>query len=530
MDWFEAISENFMDSGGRPLKILEKVRSRYPVALHGTSLSIGSADPLRPEYLKRLKALVDRIDPFIVSDHLCWTSVEGEELHDLLPLPMTEEAVKHVADRVKQVQDLLGRKILLENVSTYVTYKHSSMPEWEFLTEIAKRSGCGILLDLNNVFVNAFNHKFDAKEYLRNIPADKVGQFHLAGHTDMGKFLFDTHTGNVIDPVWDLYREALRLYGKVPTLIEWDADVPEWNILSAEASRAREIYNEIKTLYPEPETCRLILTSETKAGSSSSVGDFQKRMKSWIQPEKQKLDCELNPQAGDPGAERLSVYSDGYLSRIHDALLEAYETINKVIGHSRFHAMTQAYAARYASKHYNLSRAGENLPVFLKSYEPLNEWPFLPQLAEFEWKVTAAFHAFDQKPFDMSALADITVEDWERSVMTFQPSMQLMKSDWPLLDIWSARKKPVEEIKIDMIGRPQSILIFRRDTELHMRLLQPAEYQLLGEIQKGVPLGEAIEKIALAEEESHLIQEWFQFWAAAGLIMRCEIPGRPVLK
>jgi hypothetical protein len=231
-----------MDSGGRPLYVLEEVRKRYPVALHGVSLSIGSVDPLNQDYLARLKRLVERIDPAIVSDHLCWTGVDGENLHDLLPLPFTEEAMKHIVSRVNQVQDFLGRPILLENVSSYITYKHSVMPEWEFLSGVAKQSGCGILLDVNNVYVNAFNHNFDPYEFLRSIPAEYVGQFHLAGHTDMGKFLFDTHSMPVVKPVWDLYREAIERFGQVATLVEWDENVPEFPVLMEELVRAKEIY------------------------------------------------------------------------------------------------------------------------------------------------------------------------------------------------------------------------------------------------------------------------------------------------
>ena len=254
MDWFEAISENFMDSGGRPLRVLEAVRRRYPVALHGVSLSIGSADPLDPRYLERLKALADRIEPAIVSDHLCWTGVEGEQLHDLLPLPFTEEAVRHVAGRVQRVQERLGRRMLLENVSTYVTYTHSTMPEWEFLTAVAERAGCGILLDLNNVYVNAYNHQFDPSEYLRRIPGELVGQFHLAGHTDMGGYLFDTHSRQVSDQVWALYREALTLWGPVTTLIEWDEDIPPFARLAEEADRSRAIYVQVLGGQPAAET------------------------------------------------------------------------------------------------------------------------------------------------------------------------------------------------------------------------------------------------------------------------------------
>jgi uncharacterized protein (UPF0276 family) len=245
VDWFEAISENFMDSGGRPLEVLEAVRRRYPVALHGVSLSIGSVDPLDEGYLKRLKALADRIDPTIVSDHLCWTRVDGEQLHDLLPLPLTEEAIRHVARRIDQVQHALGRRILLENVSTYVTYRHSAMPEWEFLAEVAERSGCGILLDLNNVYVNAFNHRFEPSDYLEHLPGELVGQFHLAGHTDCGAYLFDTHSKPVVDAVWQLYQDALARWGPVSTLIEWDEDIPPFERLQQEAETARSIYVQV---------------------------------------------------------------------------------------------------------------------------------------------------------------------------------------------------------------------------------------------------------------------------------------------
>jgi uncharacterized protein (UPF0276 family) len=244
MDWFEAISENFMDSGGRPLHVLEAVRHRYPVALHGVSLSIGTTDPLDLGYLGRLKALTGRIQPVSVSDHLCWAGVGGHSLHDLLPLPFTEEALRHVVERVQRVQEFLGRRILLENISTYVTFAHSEMPEWEFTAEVARRSGCGLLLDVNNVYVNAFNHQFDPLRYVAALPADSVQQIHLAGHTDMGSFLFDTHSAPVTDAVWQLYRAALRRFGRVPTVIEWDEGVPPFEVLAMEAATARAVQAE----------------------------------------------------------------------------------------------------------------------------------------------------------------------------------------------------------------------------------------------------------------------------------------------
>ena len=239
VDWFEAISENYMVAGGRPLAALERARALAPVVLHGVSLSIGSTDPLDDMYLGALQALVARVEPAWISDHLCWSGVDGRYAHDLLPLPYTEEALAHVVRRVLAVQERLGRQILLENVSSYLTYTHSTLAEWEFLGAVAERADCGLLLDVNNVYVSAVNHGFDAETYLAALPAERVGQIHLAGHTDMGAYLFDTHDGPVTEPVWDLYRRAVRRFGRVSTLVEWDDRIPALDVVRAEAERAR---------------------------------------------------------------------------------------------------------------------------------------------------------------------------------------------------------------------------------------------------------------------------------------------------
>lgn len=248
--FFEAISENFMVAGGRPLDVLTRVRERYPIVLHGVSLSIGSVDPLDEAYLDRLDALAKRFEPAWVSDHLCWTGVGGHQAHDLLPLPYTVQALDHVVGRVLRVQERLGRPIVLENVSSYVAYAHSAMPEWEFLAEVARRSGCGILLDINNIYVSSKNHRFDPRAYLQGVPKEAVRQFHLAGHSNKGTFLLDTHDHPVIDEVWDLYRDAVRRFGPVATLVEWDDRIPEFERLEQESIRARGIQEE--TLRPEP--------------------------------------------------------------------------------------------------------------------------------------------------------------------------------------------------------------------------------------------------------------------------------------
>ena len=241
VDWFEAITENYLVPGGSPLHYLERVRSEFPVVLHGVSLSIGGMDPLDATYLRDLKLLASRIEPLWISDHLCWTGVSGLNLHDLLPLPYTEEALRHVVGRVRRVQDYLGRRILLENVSSYLTYSTSEMSEWEFLAGIAEQADCHLLLDVNNIYVSSVNHRFDPLAYLAGVPANRVRQIHLAGHQDNGSHIIDTHDAPVAPEVWDLYGHAVRRFGDVATMIERDDNIPELEVLVAELDTARSI-------------------------------------------------------------------------------------------------------------------------------------------------------------------------------------------------------------------------------------------------------------------------------------------------
>lgn len=243
--WLEVHSENYFGAGGKPLKVLERIRADYPLSLHGVGLSVGSTDPLDQRHLTALKNLIRRFEPALVSEHLSWGSVDGRHLNDLLPLPYTEEALDHFSERVIAVQDVLGRQILIENPSSYLHYVESVIPEWEFLAEVAGRSGCGVLLDVNNIYVSARNHGFDASAYLRAIPLALVQEIHLAGFVvnrfDDGEILIDTHSQPVCPAVWALYRQAVQRFGPVPTLIEWDTDLPALAVLVAEAQQADAI-------------------------------------------------------------------------------------------------------------------------------------------------------------------------------------------------------------------------------------------------------------------------------------------------
>ena len=252
VDWFEILSENYMVPGGKPLHFLDRIRADYPVVMHGVSLSIGSTTSFDADYLRDLRKLADRIQPAWISDHLCWTGVHGQNIHDLLPLPYTEETAKHVAERVGIVQDYLGRQILLENVSSYASYIDSTMTEWEFINLIAEQADCLLLLDVNNIYVSSYNHQFDAKAFIDGVPKNRIQQIHLAGHNNYGDYIIDTHDAPVIDPVWDLYEYAIARFGPVSTMIERDDHIPELEVLVEELAIARKIAKKVHTQQTAP--------------------------------------------------------------------------------------------------------------------------------------------------------------------------------------------------------------------------------------------------------------------------------------
>lgn len=247
VDWFEIISENYMVDGGRPLAVLDSILDQYRVVQHGVSMYFGSADPLNREHLKRLKSLVRRTGTPWLSDHLCWGSVDGRYTHDLLPMPYTFEAAALTAEKIRQVQDFVEVPVVVENVSSYAEFHVSEMTEWEFLNEVVERADCGILLDVNNIYVSSQNHNFDPKEYVEAVPAERVAQIHIAGHSKFERYILDTHDHPVLDPVWDLYARAIQRCGPTATLLEWDDKIPSFEEVHAEALKANQ-YLQVATV------------------------------------------------------------------------------------------------------------------------------------------------------------------------------------------------------------------------------------------------------------------------------------------
>lgn len=523
IDWFEAVTENFMDTGGKPLQVLTDIRKHYPVALHGVSMSIGTTDPPDRHYLDQLKSLIHRIDPFVVSDHLCWTGAGGDNLHDLLPLPFTEEAIAHVVERVGQVQESLNRKILLENISTYVTYKHSVIPEWEFLVEVARRSGCGILLDLNNIYVNSVNHLFDPLDYLKAVPGEWVGQFHLAGHTDKGGYLFDTHSAAVVEKVWTIFQQALDLYGPVSTLIEWDEAIPDFARLSQEVEKARVYYEQ--SIYQDPtKTARalqqkIVIPEFTR--SSPNLREVQLGIRTRIQSQQHSLTSSawLNPQGGVAGDERMDVYAEGYLARVMEALAEVFETIYHLMGRDAFIELSESYIHAHPSHSYNLNFIGEHMAAFIQKASASGKLPFLSDLARLEWNVAQAFHAVSEDVFNPASLETVKEDDWDRLKVVFQPSVSTVSSQWPILDIWKARHTPLKEIHIDIVDRPQNVLVYRRALEVMCQLIDTTQADLIGALINKRSLGDSCAVLAerLGVDEPP-VGEWFSSWVGQGIL------------
>lgn len=245
VDWFEILTENYLIPGGKPLYYLQQIREHFPIVMHGVSLSIGSSDSLDTAYLAQVKDLAARVEPQWISDHLCWTGIEGVNIHDLLPIPYTYQAVHHIVSRIQQVQDFLGRPLLIENVSSYLTYKQSELSEWDFINEIVRQAGCFILLDVNNVYVSSVNHQFNPLEYIYAMPTDRVAQIHLAGHSNYGDYIIDTHDAPIINEVWDLYSATIKYLGPISTMVERDDNMPPLAELLAEMQHAQYLAEEV---------------------------------------------------------------------------------------------------------------------------------------------------------------------------------------------------------------------------------------------------------------------------------------------
>ena len=421
VDWVEAISENFMGVGGRPLAVLEKVRRDRPVVLHGVSLGIGSLEPLDARYLKDWKTLVDRIEPSIVSDHLCWGRAHGRYSHDLLPEAFTQEAVQRVAERVKQAQDFLGRRIALENVSSYLTFKHSEMTEWVFLSQIANAADCDILLDVNNIFVSSRNHGFDPDAYLAGVPVDRVAQIHLAGHQRRPEIIIDTHDGPVSDEVWALYARALARFGQVPTLIEWDDAVPPLEELLAEAQKARAIANH-HTSPKHERSVVLPLPAGERVGERASLQPILFAAICDPEPVSEAAQALITDHPPLSPKARIEIYAEMYWLRMRDTLRVSFPAVHSALGDHDFDALVADFLRQHPSTHHSLDRLGVPFAAFLRTGHPEQA-----DVAALEWARAESFIALDGPVVPFSELQSIPAESWGELSLKAHPSVRVLE-------------------------------------------------------------------------------------------------------
>lgn len=525
VDWFEIISENFMDTDGKAKRSLARIRERYPVVMHGIALSIGTVDPLNSEYLQKLKKLADEINPAWISDHLCWTGIAHKNSHDLLPVPYTEEALKHIVSRIKQVQDFLERPIALENPSTYLEFKTSHIPEAEFIATMAKESGCHLLLDVNNVYVSCYNHRLDAKAYIDALPMGKVAQIHLSGHRNYGTHIIDTHDDHVVDEVWALYQYATHKAGRtINTMVEWDDKLPEWDVLYAELGKAKQAARDAQNYGPLPDLAHdqpryvaNIITPliETQSRLQDAIllgAGMDSAPDTWIRAKEQ-----FTP------ADQLAVYVNAYRYRLYDVTAEDYPVLKHYLGNEAFNGLIHDFVNTAQSDHFNIGRYAAHLPEFLKNHAIGDS--FAHELATLENAVSQLSDPAETTALEPSHLAGMTAEGLMESALHPRTALQLFAFEYPVNHYYLA----VKNAEAPMPPAPEKtfLAIFRHEDVVWRIELGGNEYHLLQKLFGGMPIGEALASLQteldLPEDElSAHLSEWFSRWMRNGLLRHHE--------
>ncbi|MEO8182886.1 MAG: DUF692 family multinuclear iron-containing protein [Deltaproteobacteria bacterium] len=567
VDWVELISENFFAGGGRPRALLERVRRDLPFVFHGVSLGVGSLGGPGPSYLSQLKQLVDRFEPAWLSDHLCWGHFEGRFSHDLLPLPYTEEALRHVVEQVLRVQDVLERRILLENVSSYVAFAHSQMHEWEFLSEVARRADCLILLDLNNILVSAHNHGFSPEQYLAGVPGERVQQLHLANHSTLPTHKFDDHRGPVPEEVWRLAEAAWHRFGPISSLIEWDEDVPSWQVLREQqceaARRAARVLGEpsaartpatlpaVAGVNPvgsaglAPGSAGLAPGSAALAPGSAALAPGSAAAAPGLR-EVQELffaaicwptgvagflaqaSVEVRralPQlcvgrAGWDGMQRLEVYADSYFYRLRGALRELFPRLCFVSGDVEFHNLVTDYVLACPSEQPDLRQLGERLPEFVREHPLGLRSAVLAPLALLERALNAALDAPDGPLLSEDELRAIPLARWSDLRFVFSAPTACLRVRWDLERLERAYRSGQRDEALALVptSEPCTLIVGRRGHATYFRAAGAAEALVLARLWSGETFGAACTVLERAGSEPAELVGALRRWLEDGMI------------
>lgn len=533
--FIEVHSENYLARAGWDWHVLGSLRRDYPVSLHGVGLGLGSARGFSASHLARVRALVDALDPFLVSEHLSWGALADRQLNDLLPLTLDAAALALLCERVDRVQESLGRRLLVENVSAYVRFRADTMSEAAFLAELARRTGCGILLDVNNLYVNQRNHGEDARAAIAALPVDSVGEIHLAGHLETPLALVDHHGAAVAEPVWELYRAALARFGRVPSLVEWDADLPPLAGLLAEAARAEAIAAAYAAPFAAPSAAPAAAAAPLRpplpgAAASEALAALQQRFGAAL------FDCRheagLQPLLGAGGVERLALYRGNLSAGWERALGEAYPVLRQLVGEEFFAGLARAYGKAVPSQDPDLARFGARFAEFLAGFEPAAPYPYLPDAARLEWAVHRAWLALDVGPHPapgLDALAAMDPAALDAARFILHPSLSLLRSPWAVGALWHAHQPggPALPRRVDV---PCRLLVVRCGWRVEVVERGAPEAAALEQLAAGASFGAAVDA-ALAADAAHaadasdtgapdigaMLRDWFRLGVVAAI-------------
>ncbi len=524
LDWLEIITDNYLVDGGKPLVVLDQIRRDYPVAMHGVAMSIGAAGGVDEAYLRRVKALADRIEPMWVSDHLCWIGPgpEQPQLHDLYPLPYTDEAARHVIRQIQRAQDLLQRRLVIENVSSYVDFAGSTASEWQFLSHIAQAADCLLLVDVNNIYVSSVNHGFDPLDYLHGLPAERVQQIHLAGHADHGDHIIDTHDHPVAAPVWALYEHARRRFGAVATMIERDAEIPPLPELIAELAQARQIAAQVDSSATPPPEATPAAQPQRAAAPAPALPELQQILARYIlnPADSDSAAVEATPllraQAGVAPAQRLGIYRTAYRLRLTEVLADSFAKTYLFMGSDTFDAEAQDFAVAQPPLMRSLNRYGANFPAYLRGRYPDN--PELHELAQLDWDLRACFDGADQPALDLAAAQADASSAWLSRLQPLHASLVLRPVTTNVLQLWKAIDADAEVPQARTLDAPVTLLVWRRGLQPHFQTVDDAQALFLQALNQGDSVTAATDRLAGSEalQQPEQLSVWLQTWLDQG--------------
>jgi len=526
--WLEVHTENFLDQAGWEFHVLETLRQDYPFSLHGVGLGIGSARGFSEAHLERVRSLVQRIEPELVSEHLSWGAVADRHLNDLLPLALDHAALHLLVERVDRVQEVLGRRILLENVSTYLRFADDAMSEAEFLAELARRTGCGLLLDVNNLYVNQCNHGEDPVAALAAIPVGSVGEIHLGGHLVTPEAVIDHHGARVAEAVWQIYDAALQRFGGVPTLIEWDTDVPALDVLLDEAGRAATALAAASASGPRtgrmsPDVARALplvpaRTAHTPAAAptdSDALAQHQQHFAAAMFSHPQ--DAPVLAAVRAPHAQhRLALYRGNLSASWHKVLLNAYPVIAQLVGEEFFTALVREYGRAHPSTDGDLNRFGAHFASFLQAFPHTQDLPYLPDMARLEWLIYRAHFAESAPTLRPDAMA-MAPDAFEAARAQMHPAAALFESQWAIVEIWQAHQPGGAQLPQE-IDSASYALVSRPQWRTVVTSITPASTAALQALQNGASMGAALDA-AFEEDEEFDITGQLRLWLESGALM-----------